>query len=114
MSNKFRMLELDDGFVGSLDDISLHTNVDVSYINKMMKRKKKIGNYDYKDLGFFVKKKVYRLTYNGDVVFEGTAEGIEEEFGYVKSSVSKALKRGMLGKYTIRYIKDIIEKAPEE
>lgn len=114
MSNKFRMLELDDGFVGSLNDVATHTNMEVSYINKMLKNKKKIGNYDYKDLGFFVKKKVYRLTHNGDVVFEGTAEGIEEEFGYVKSSVSKALKRGMLGKYTIRYIKDVIEEAPEE
>ena len=114
MSNKFRMLELDDGFVGSLNDISLHTNVDISYINKMMKNKKKIGDYDYKDLGFFVKKKVYRLTYNGDVILEGTAEEIEEKFGYVKSSVSKSLKRGMIGKYTIRYVKDIIEKAPEE
>lgn len=114
MSNKFRMLELDDGFVGSLNDIALHTNVDVSYIAKMMKNDKPIGDYNYIDLGFFVRKKVYRLTYNGDIIFEGTAEEIEEKFGYVKSSVSKALKRGMIGKYTIRYIKDIIEKAPEE
>ncbi len=114
MSNKFRMLELDDGFVGSLNDIALHTNIDISYINKMMKNKKKIGDYDYNDLGFFVKKKVYRLLFNGEIVFEGTAEEIEEKFGYVKSSVSKALKRGMIGKYTIRYTKDIIEKAPEE
>lgn len=114
MSNKFRMLELDDGFVGSLNDIALHTNIDISYISKMLKNKKKIGDYNYNDLGFFVKKKVYCLIFNGDVVFEGTAEEIEEEFGYVKSSVSKGFKRGMLGKYTIRYIKDIIEKAPEE
>lgn len=110
MGRKIRMYLLDDGFKGGPNNIADYLLIDVAEVNKMLKNELSIRGHEYEFLGYYSKVKIYRMLYDGEIIFEGTAKEIEEKFGYLQSRVSYGCKNHMLGKYTIRYIGEKYEK----
>lgn len=111
MRNKIKLIKLEDGFIGTMDEIADRINMSTEYVTRAILDGEPLREKKYEVLGFFQKVPTYRALCEGEVVIEGTAEEVGKKIGYKPTTIIAAAKGRILkGQYTIRTSKEKLVK----
>ena len=113
-AKKMHLVELDDGFIGSMEEVAKHLGVSSTcvYDTVRLNRKKMAKKHDYKDLGMRYLHTIYQVLDDTGVVIEGNRKEIADKLYYSTGYIDRCIKNGKLGDYRIKKVGEVFRKEP--
>lgn len=117
MRNIVHLIELEDGFIGGLDDVAKHLGVSYPCVTSAvgLRREKICKKYKFKDLGTHYHQVICEVSDETGAIFKGNIKEIAEKFNYATSTVANNARKingGKLGDYTIKKVDEKYSKTP--